>query len=80
MPPFKMQFGFQTPSQQWASIFPKRKVVEFNHSEMSSLKLRETGSGNRLTIDSGSNRVEIAVNATEIEREWLYEYLTSNYS
>jgi len=31
------------------------------------------------TIDKGSERIEIASSATEIEREWLFEYLKSSY-
>ncbi len=80
IPPFTMHFGFQTPAQQWKRMFPKRIKQSFTESEVSTLKLRETDSGNRLTMDSGSNRVELAIGATEIEREWLYSYITSRYS
>ena len=80
VPPFRVHFGFHTPLQQWRNLFPKRKKMEFIANEIATLKLRETADGNRLTIDSGSDRIEIGSDATEIEREWLYEFLTSNYS
>ena len=63
----------------WKNIFLKRKKIEFTHREIETLKLRETDEGNRLTIDKGSERIEIASSATEIEREWLFEYLKSSY-
>ena len=63
----------------WKTLFLKRKQIEFSPKELETLTLRETDSGNRLTIDNGSERIELATSATEIEREWLFEYLKSNY-
>lgn len=80
VPPFKMKFSMTNQKDYWKSLFPKRKRFEFTYDEIKSLKLRETDSGNRLTIDKGSDRIEIATSATEIEREWLFKYLESNYS
>ena len=80
IPPFKMNFTMTNQKDYWKTMFPKRKKIEFTHDEMKSLKLRETDSGNRLTIDKGSDRIDIASSATEIEKEWLYNYLDSNYS
>ena len=63
----------------WKTLFLKRKQIEFTHKELETLTLRETDLGNRLTIDKGSERIELAISATEVEREWLFEYLKSNY-
>ena len=79
IPPFKMNFSMTNHMEYWKSMFPKRKRAEFTSDEMSSLQLRETDSGNRLTIDQGSQRIELASSSTEIEREWLYQYLKENY-
>lgn len=80
IPPFKMNFTMTNQKDYWKTMFPKRKKIEFTYDEIKSLKLRETEAGNRLTIDKGSDRIDIASSATEIEKEWLYKYLESNYS
>lgn len=61
-------------------MFPKRTRIEFLPAELKTMELRETDSGNRLTIDKGTERVEIAIGTTEIEREWLFSFLQSHYS
>ena len=63
----------------WKTLFLKRKQIEFTLKELETLTLRETDLGNRLTIDKESERIEFATSATEIEREWLFEYLKSSY-
>jgi hypothetical protein len=35
--------------------------------------------GNRLTLDAGALRLDIARSASEIEREWLYQLLVKRY-
>lgn len=82
IPPFKMYLGVNIANQKdyWKSLFPKRKKIEFSYDEIKSLKLRETDSGNRLTIDKGSDRVEIAPSVSEIEKEWLHRHLKLNYT
>ncbi len=57
----------------------RRKTVRFEKADLKSLKLREAEGGNRLTIDKGRDRIEIAQSATEVEREWLHDYLVANY-
>jgi hypothetical protein len=42
--------------------------------------LRETESGNRLTIDVDAARLDIAATASEVEREWLARLLAQRYS
>lgn len=56
-------------------LFPRRRLLEFDRAELRSLQLREFRDGNRLTLDSGVDRHELAAAATEVEREWLYRYL-----
>ena len=48
------------------NLFPKRKIYHFNKEELKSLKLREFEGGNRLTIDKGVDRIEIAPHLLEI--------------
>jgi hypothetical protein len=70
----------KNPVQAWRSAFPKRVRVELDRRRLQSLRLRETESGNRLTVDVDSDRVEIAANASEVEREWLARLLAARYS
>ena len=79
VPPMKMDFGMRSQKEYWKSIFPKRKRIEFTPSDLKTMKLRETDSGNRLTIDKGAERIEIAIAATEIEKEWLFRHLQKIY-
>jgi hypothetical protein len=44
------------------------------------LRLRETESSNRLTVDVEAQRIEIASAASEVEREWLARLLARRYS
>lgn len=80
IPPFKINFSMTNSKEYWKSMFPKRHKLEFHEGQLETLHLRETDSGNRLTIDQGSERYELATGGTEIEREWLHKYLQSNYS
>jgi hypothetical protein len=58
----------------------RRRVLQFTPEELRNLKLRETDSGNRLTIDQRGKRVDLALNAREVERECLYHYLQNEYT
>lgn len=60
-------------------MLEKRKVYTFSAPEIQSLRLREIEGGNRLTIDQGNRRVELAVGVTEIEREWVHRVLHEVY-
>ena len=64
----------------WRMLFPKRRRLVFGPKELSTLKLRETDAGNRLTIDVGADRIDLASDASEVEREWLFELLQREYS
>ena len=80
VPPLKFEFGLRSQKESWNSLFPKRERIEFTSNELKTLMLRDIDNGNRLTIDKGKERYEIAKGATEIEREWLFDYLQKNYS
>jgi hypothetical protein len=82
VPPFQFKSNTyaRTPKAAWNSAFPKRLRVELDRSQLQSLRLRETDSGNRLTVDVGAERVEIAPTASEVEREWLARLLARRYS
>jgi hypothetical protein len=64
----------------WKSTFPKRTRAELDRRVLQSLRLRETGEGNRLTVDADGSRLDMAPSASEIEREWLYQFLANRYS
>jgi hypothetical protein len=63
----------------WKSLFVRRRRAEIDRAELQTLRLRETDGGNRLTIDIGGERVELAAQASEIEREWLAKMLAQRY-
>ena len=73
----RMLSGFHR--DYWRELFPKRVRIDLPEHEILTIRLRETGEGNRLTVDHGSDRIDIAKSATEIEREWLFAYLKENY-
>lgn len=80
VPPLEFSPGDENSRKNWASYFPKRVRVELDRRKLQSLQLRETVLGNRLTVDNGSARLDLASGATEIEREWLYKVLAERYS
>ena len=81
IPPLEFNsFGrTRNPSAYWSSLFSKRTRAEFNRPELQTLRLRDTEVGNRLTIDLGSRRIDLASQASEVEREWLARLLAKRY-
>ena len=79
-PQFNTYKRNQNPITSWRSMFPKRRQADLDRSELQSLRLRETESGNRLTVDVEAQRIEIASAASEVEREWLARLLARRYS
>ncbi len=73
-------FGMKHQLEFWRMLFPKRMVCEFSQTELATLKLRESDESNRLTIDRGTERIDLGNRASEIEREWLFEVLRSEYA
>jgi hypothetical protein len=60
--------------------FPKRIRLDLDQRQLQSLRLRGNECGRwRLTVD-GADRVEIARNASGVEREWLARFLANRYS
>jgi hypothetical protein len=78
-PQLNNSWGDRSPRNAWKSAFPKRVRIQLGRSQLQSLRLRETDSGNRLTLDVGSDRIEIAPTASEVEREWLARLLAQRY-
>lgn len=78
--PFRMPFNYMSQRDMWKILLGKRVITEFTTAELRTLKLRETDSGNRLTIDKNSERVELGIAASEVEREWLFGHLSNHYS
>lgn len=64
-------FGF------WKQVFKKPRKLTFSLADAQTLTLRDQGEVQRLTIDQGIERISLAEQATEIEREWLYKVLTA---
>jgi len=85
IPPFRANYysggvrSYGWRKDQWASMFPKRTVVTIDRRQMQSLRLRDTETENRLTVDAGAQRLDLARNAGEVEREWLYRVLAEKY-
>jgi hypothetical protein len=80
IPPFQMNYGLTNQKQAFNSMFPRRKKIEISAEQIRTLSLRDTDSGNRLTIDVGTKRIDIAAGASEIEREWLFKTLKERYA
>ena len=79
-PQFNSYRRNQNPINAWRSMFPKRVRTEMERKQLQSLRLRETESGNRLTIDVDAARLDLASTASEVEREWLAKVLARRYS
>jgi len=77
--PLQWNFGLANQSEVWKSLFSKRVRVELDRRQLQSLRLRETDSGNRLTIDANAARLDVARSVSEIEREWFYHVLAGRY-
>jgi hypothetical protein len=80
IPPLQTSFGYASRKEAWKSMFPKRTRAELDWRKLQSLRLRETGEGNRLTVDADGQRLDMAQSANEIDREWLYQLLADRYS
>lgn len=78
VPPFKMPSSRSFPA--WPSLMTKRTELKIDRTQLKSLKLREGDTCNRLTVDAGAQRVELASAATDVEREWLFKLLSDRYS
>ncbi|MCP1967279.1 hypothetical protein [Bradyrhizobium elkanii] len=63
-----------------AISFPKQVHVDLDRQQLQSLRLRGNVVGQwRLTIDVGADRIDIAPNASGVEREWIACLLAKHY-
>ncbi|NUM48064.1 MAG: hypothetical protein HUU38_25445 [Anaerolineales bacterium] len=79
IPPLELQYMNRYRRDAWKNYFPRRKKVEITLSDLRTMRLRSTDTSNRLTIDVGVERLDIASGAGEIEREWLYKTIHNYY-
>lgn len=78
--PFSFSLSLKSQMDFWKKLFQKRIKTAFSPSQLKTLKLREFDTGNRLTIDIGSKRIDLAAGASEPEREWLFDVLNKHYN
>ncbi len=79
IPPFRQNMFSTNRNEFWKAAFQRRIRVTVSRQDLRSLRLRETDTGNRLTVDVASRRVDLANAASEVEREWLYRVLAERY-
>ncbi len=78
-PRMVMGSGGYGRNPSWRDAWPKRIRRVFSQADLETLRLREGGDANRLTIDVGADRCDLGKNCTEVEREWLYQTLKAHY-
>ena len=76
--PLRLSLGHQR-FEYLKTLFKARIRITLDRPQLRTIALRSIEAGNRLTIDAGIKRIDIADAATEIEREWLYRELTKRY-
>jgi len=79
VPPFQLSFSQANQKEAWKGLFSRRLRLDVDRRQLQSLRLRETESGNRLTIDANTARLDVARSVSEVEREWLHELLAGRY-
>jgi hypothetical protein len=81
LPPFELNKNTRNKGirDYWSSLLSRRLRADLDRQQLQTLRLRETETGNRLTIDLGAQRVELASGASEVEREWLARLLAKRY-
>lgn len=78
--PPPIQLSINMNQQLWKTLFQRAKERVFTPEEIRTLTLRKRQNGNCLTIDtSTTERIEIAVNVSDAERQWLYQHIQSKY-
>jgi hypothetical protein len=81
IPPLEFNaYQRRSTREYWNSLFSKRTRAELNRAVLQTLRLRETEGGNRLTVDLGAQRIDLASQASEVEREWLARLLAKRYA
>jgi hypothetical protein len=79
VPPFQLSFGQANQKETWKSLLSRRLCLDLDQRQLQSLRLRETESGNRLTIDANTVRLDVARSVGDVEREWLCQLLAGRY-
>ena len=81
IPPFELNQNTRNKGirDYWSSLLSRRLRTDLDRQQLQTLRLRETETGNRLTIDLGAQRLELASHASEVEREWLARLLAKRY-
>ena len=77
---FQFSISMKPQMDFWKKLFQRRIKTSFNPTQLKTPKLRELDTGNRLTTDDGSKRIDIATGASEPEREWLFDVLHKHYN
>jgi hypothetical protein len=77
--PPSMQWDYRRQRDWWKEMLEKRKRIEFTPKEITTIRLRDTESDNRLTIDHGSDRIDIGRALSEVERELLFKLIRDEY-
>jgi hypothetical protein len=82
LPPFELNSHTRNKGirDYWSSLLSRRVRTDLDRQQLQTLRLRETDTGNRLTIDLGAQRLELASQASEVEREWLARLLARRYA
>jgi hypothetical protein len=78
VPPLQFRRYELDKRHSWANA--KTTRIELDRRLLQSLCLSKTDTGNRLTVDVDAAPLELARNASEVEREWLYHELVQRYA
>ena len=78
--PLTMSFDYRSQMEVWKKMLKKRKTTEFGHKDIPTLRLRDVDGGNRVTIDKGTERIDLGLSLSEVEREWLFSILAAKYN
>lgn len=79
IPPFTMSFDYRSQMEVWKKVYKRRKKTEFSQQDLQTLRLRDIDGGNRVTIDKGTDRIDLGAGLSEVEREWLFSTLADKY-
>ena len=77
--PPAMEWDARRQRDLWKKVFETRKQIQFAPDEIATVRLRDTESDNRLTIDHGTDRIDIGRALTEVEREGLFKLICAEY-
>jgi hypothetical protein len=77
--PLPMGWDYRRRMNIWKKVFEKRKRIQFAPEEIKTIRLRDTESDNRLTVDHGSERIDVGRGLTEVEREALFQLIRDEY-